>query len=178
MNQLKFQVNLFSRLFSILPTNFKNMVSRKTRLKFGNTTELCIVDSHLICNTRTIISHTLKMQKMSTKKIDFSKILHRWTPLIWAIAILIFLLSFFYLERSKYLKKYATYEKNVCNQKNLFSEDSAKIYPTPHSQGRGLTLKFQMGTSIFYCRFVKFNRKFLSPPRCELVVGPWLGQPC
>ena len=98
MSQLKFQVNLLSRFFSILPTNFKNMVSRKTRLKFGNTTELCIVDSHLICNTRTIntchtlirlnswkllkdiISHILKMQKMS-KKIDFSKILHRWTPL-------------------------------------------------------------------------------------------------
>ena len=47
------------------------MVSRKMRLKFGNTTELCIVDSHLICNTRTIISHILKMQKMSQKKNRF-----------------------------------------------------------------------------------------------------------
>ena len=71
MSQLKCQVNLLSRFFSILPTHFKNMVSRKTRLKFGNTTKLCIVDSHLICNTRTIISHILKMQKISKKNRFF-----------------------------------------------------------------------------------------------------------
>ena len=47
---------------------------------------------------------------------------------------------FFYLETSKYLKKYASYEKNVHNKNFLFSKgksDFAKMYPKPHPLGAG-----------------------------------------
>ena len=81
MSQLKFQVNLLSRFFSILPTNFKNVVSRKTRLKFGNTTELCTFGALSHFNwvefMKIAYGHPysyLKDAKNVKKKIDFLKI--------------------------------------------------------------------------------------------------------
>ena len=63
----------------------------------------------------------------------------------------------FYLETSKYLKKYThRTKKEVRNKKLLFSKrkcDSKKIYPTTLGQKGGINLKFQMRTSFFYCKF-------------------------
>ena len=61
---------------------------------------------------------------------------------------------FFDLEMSKYLEKYASNEKNVHNKNFIFEGKKrlCKNLPqTPPPEGRRrVTLKFQIGTSIFY----------------------------
>jgi len=55
--------------------------------------------------------------------------------------------------------------KNVRNKNFLFSRgktDLAKINPPPQSLGVGVTLKFQIGTPIFYCRFGFSIKKYIS----------------
>ena len=58
--------------------------------------------------------------------------------------------EFFYLETSKYLKKYALHERNVRNKKCLFSRgksDSAKIHPTSW-EWKGANLNITNGKKI------------------------------
>ena len=70
----------------------------------------------------------------------------------------------FYLETSKYLKKYVLYEKNVRNKNVIFEAEKQFCKNLPHTLGvgRGVTLKFQMDTSIFYCKFWFFIITYVS----------------